>query len=160
MIRFLVFINHLFGAIGSLFKSPLLLILRLFFGIGFFMAGIGKLQDISKFSDYLMTLQVPYPVSSAWAAALTETIGGIFLALGFLSRIITIPLIAVMVVAYSTAHIDSVLALTTDPKLFISQPAFNFLLTALLVFAFGPGLFSLDALLQRKTKKEDQNLAK
>lgn len=160
MLRFLYFFNGFFGKIGSLLQSPLLLALRLFFGISFFFAGLGKIQNISQFSDTLLTLHVPYPEVMAWVAALTELIGGLFLAVGFLSRIVSIPLIVVMCVAYATAHVDSIYTLTKDPLQFIRQPPFNFLLTALLVLAFGPGLFSLDALLSRRTGKEEQKPAK
>lgn len=160
MLRFLGFFNNLFAAIGSLLKSPLLLILRLFFGIGFVLAGWGKLQDISKFSDILLTLHVPEPTTMAWIVAFIELICGALLTIGFLSRIAAIPLIAVMAAAYATAHVESLHTLLTDPKVFISQPPFNFLLTALLVLAFGPGLFSLDAWLFRKPKKEEQKIAK
>jgi len=160
MLRFLRFFNHLFGAIGSIFQSPLLLLLRLFFGIGFMIAGFGKLQDISKFSDLLLTLHIPYPEMMAWITALTEIIGGFFLAIGLLSRMVSIPLIAIMVVAYATAHVDSIHALLTDPRIFVSQAPFNFLLTALLVLAFGPGVLSVDALLDRKGRLDEQKLAK
>ncbi len=160
MLRFLYFFNGFFGKIGSLFQSPLLLLLRLFFGISFMLAGWSKLQDISKFADTLLTLHVPYPETMAWIAALTEFVGGFFLAIGFLSRIAALPLIIVMCVAYATAHAESLYALTKDPVEFIRQPPFNYLLASLLVFAFGPGLFSLDALLSRRTGKEEQKPAK
>lgn len=160
MLRFLSFFNHLFGAIGSLFQSPLLLALRLFFGISFMLAGWGKLQDISKFADTLLTLQIPSPEIMAWIAALTELIGGAFLAIGFLSRIAAIPLIIVMGVAYATVHVESVWQFFNNPSLFVKESPFNFLLAALLIFAFGPGVFSLDWLLLRKGKKEDLKAAK
>lgn len=152
MLRFFGFINSLFGAIGSWFQSPLLLILRLFFGIMFMFAGLGKLQDIQKFHDFLVSLNVPYPEWGAWGAALTEFIGGILLAAGFFSRFAALALVVIMSVAYGTAHIDSVKTITTDPQLFISQGPFNYLLTALLVWAFGPGFFSLDHFLLGKPK--------
>lgn len=160
MLRTLYFFNGFFGAIGSLFQSPLLLALRVFFGISFLLAGWGKLQNISQFSDTLLTLHIPYPETMAWVAALTEVICGFFLAIGFLSRIVSIPLIVVMCVAYATAHVDSIYAIAKDPMQFVRQAPFNFLITALLVFAFGPGLFSLDALLFGRTGKEEQKPAK
>lgn len=158
--RFLAGLNHLCGNIGRIFKSPLLLALRLFFGIGFFLAGWMKLQDISSFADTLLTLHIPYPEFFAWATALTEMIGGLCLALGFLSHLIAIPLIIVMIGAYSTAHVEALHSFMSNPKLFVEQTPFNFLLTALLVFAFGPGIFSLDALISRNLKKDEQKLAK
>lgn len=160
MLRTLYFFNGFFGSLGSLLKSPLLLALRLFFGIGFILAGWGKLHNIAQFSDTLLTLHVPYPETMAWTAALIELICGFFLTIGFLSRIVSIPLIIVMVVAYATAHVESIHNLAKDPMEFVRQPPFLFLLTTLLVLAFGPGLFSLDSLLIGKARKEDQKPAK
>lgn len=156
MLRLLGFLDRLSGAIGGFFKSPLLLILRLFFGIAFVMAGLGKLQDINKFIEALTALNVPYPEVSAWVVALSETIGGAFLAIGFLSRLVALPLIIIMVVAYATAHVESLYVITTDPKVFISQPPFNFLLTALFVWAFGPGFFSVDHFLWKKPEPKEK----
>lgn len=152
MTRFFTAIDRFFGSIGKLFQSPLLLVLRLFFGIGFMLAGVGKLQDISKITEYLVSVHIPYPEIGAWALALTETIGGFLLSIGFLSRLASIPLIFAMCVAYGTAHADAFRHFFEDPKLIVAQAPFNFLLTALLVFAFGPGLFSVDALLSRNDK--------
>lgn len=156
MLRLLGFFDRLSGAIGGLLQSPLLLALRLFFGISFVMAGFGKLQDINKFIEYLTTLNVPYPELGAWIAALTETVGGAFLTIGFLSRLVALPLVIAMAVAYSTAHVESLYVVTTDPKLFVSQPPFNFLLTSLLVWAFGPGFFSVDHFLLKKPEPKEK----
>lgn len=146
----------MFAAVGSLFRSPLLLILRLFFGIGFIVAGWGKLQDPSKFADTLLTLNIPYPALMAWVVPLTEVICGFLLAIGFLSRIAAIPLIIEMGTAYATAHAETLHKSLLNPELFVKEAPFNFLLTALLVFAFGPGIFSLDTLLSRKLKQEEK----
>ncbi len=153
MLRFFGFFNRIFGAIGSWFQSPVLLALRLFFGISLVYTGLSKLQDINKFTELLVSLQVPYPEWGAWLAALSEFIGGGLLAIGFLSRIAAVPLIIVMGTAYATAHHESIAAITKDPSLFVSQLPFNYLLTALLVWAFGPGFFSLDHFLFRSAAK-------
>lgn len=160
MLRALYFFNDFFGAIGSLLKSPLLLALRLFFGISFLLAGWGKLNNIAQFSDTLLTLHIPYPEIMAWVAALSELIFGFFLAIGFLSRLSAIPLIIVMCVALATAHVDALYTIAKDPLNFVRQPPFMFLLTGLLVLAFGPGVFSLDSLIARKARKEEQKSAK
>lgn len=149
MARFFIAIDRFFASFGKWFQSPLLLILRLFFGIAFFIAGAGKLQDISKITEYLVSIHFPSPQVFAWILAFTETIAGFLLAIGFLSRLAAVPLIIAMCVAYGTAHVDSIYHFIENPKLFISQAPFNFLLTALLVFAFGPGAYSVDALLEK-----------
>lgn len=152
MTRFFTAIDSFFASIGNWFQSPLLLILRLFFGIGFMVAGIGKLQDPSKITDFLASFNFPYPEILTWVLALTETIGGFLLAIGFLSRLVSVPLIIAMSTAYGTAHLESLQKFTSDPTLITKAAAFNFLLTALLVFAFGPGFFSVDALFAKKNK--------
>lgn len=155
---FVRFVNRVFSALGSWLQSPILLVLRVFFGIGFFIAGFSKLQDIHKFQDYLTSLSIPNPEIGAWATALTETIGGAFLVVGLLSRFVSLPLIVVMVTAYSTAHFESIQTALSNPQVIIDQPPFLFLLTALLVFAFGPGYFSIDALCgccSKSCKKEE-----
>jgi putative oxidoreductase len=54
-----------------------------------------------------------------------------------------------MGVAYFTAHHEALINIFNDPKAFVDQPPFNFLLTALIVFAFGPGAISVDGILKR-----------
>lgn len=144
MKRFLGFIDRIFRAFGQWLQSPLLLLLRLYFGIAFILAGVGKFQDIDKFKSLLTSLHIAYPEIAAWAVAFTETIGGALLVIGLLSRFASFSLTVVMCMAYATVHVDAIYSITKDPQLFISQAPFNFLLTTLLVLAFGPGFFSLD----------------
>src|SRR5205823_454312 len=103
-------------------------------------------------AEYLASLHIPFPEIHAWALALIETFGGFLLAIGFLSRLAAIPLIIAMCVAYGTAHVDAIRHFLENPKLLVEQPPFNFLLTALLVFVFGPGFFSVDDLITKKNK--------
>jgi putative oxidoreductase len=147
MKRFFGFFDRMFGAVGQWLQSPLLLVLRLFFGISLVFIGIGKLHDIRVFQGVLESLHIPYPEAGAWATGLTETIGGALLTLGLLSRFASFAVTIVFCVAYGTAHVDSIYSITKDPHLFVSQAPFNFLVTSLLVFAFGPGFFSLDRLI-------------
>ena len=93
---------------------------------------------------------MPYPEILSWAGALTETLGGVFLVIGFLSRLISIPVIIFFIVAYSFVHIESLRHFTTNPQAFTKEAPFPFILTALLVLAFGPGLFSVDGLISKK----------
>lgn len=155
MLRFLRFLDRISGTVGGILQSPLLLVLRLFFGVLFIMAGFSKLQDIDAFTNNLTTLGIPYPEVGAWLTSLSETVGGAFLVIGFLSRLVVLPLIIVMSVAYSTAHVEALHAITTNPKLFVDQPPFNFLLTSLLVWAFGPGFFSVDQFLGKKVEPKE-----
>lgn len=139
----------------SYFQPVLLLLLRLLFGWGFFKAGLGKLQNIDNTADYFNGLGIPLPTLNAYLAGATECFGGILLALGVGSRVVTIPLIFTMVVAYLTQHIDELQSLWTvpsgasyNPAPFVKAAPFPYLLTSLLVLLFGPGGLSVDGLLK------------
>lgn len=136
--------------LGSYLQSPLLLFFRLYWGFGFFQAGFGKLQNIPHFQEFLTTLAIPFPAFNAYFVSGLEAVGGLLLIMGFLSRLISIPLIINMLVAYLAADMEAVKAVFSKPDLFFTATPFLFLLTALLVLAFGPGKFSLDYLIAKK----------
>ncbi len=136
-------------AVGQTLQSPLLLIIRLYWGREFFLTGKGKLTDLSKPAQYFAGLGIPFPHVSATIAGCTECFGGLLLLLGLASRLVSIPLIILLTVAYLTADIDAVRAIFSDPDKFLSAAEFQFLFAALIVFVFGPGIFSLDALIGR-----------
>jgi putative oxidoreductase len=132
----------------SYLQPVLLLALRLYFGYGFMKAGLGKLQDVSTTAGFFAEWGVPLPTLNVYLAGTTECVGGLLLLLGVASRVVTIPLIFTMLVAYATAHSDVVHALWSNPNLFVKAPPFLYLLTALLVLCFGPGLISIDGLIK------------
>jgi putative oxidoreductase len=132
----------------SYLQPVLLLALRLYFGYGFMKAGLGKLQDVQTTAGFFADWGIPLPVLNVYLAGTTECVGGLLLLLGVASRVVTIPLIATMLVAYATAHTDEFHALWSNPNLFFKAPPFLYLLTALLVLLFGPGLISIDGLIK------------
>ncbi len=130
-------------------RSPLLLLLRLMFGWQLFQTGKGKLENIDRFVAFLTHLNIPMPVFSAHFVATLECIGGLLLLLGLASRLIAIPLTINFIVAYLTADHEAVVTFFKDQEAFTSAAPFLYLLVSLLVLAFGPGAFSLDALIAR-----------
>jgi putative oxidoreductase len=130
-------------------RSPLLLALRLIFGWGLFQTGKGKLEDIGRFTAFLTHLHIPMPGVNAYFVASLECFGGLLLLLGLASRLICIPLVINFIVAYLTADIEAVKGFFKDQDAFTNAAPFLYLLTSLLVLAFGPGLFSIDALIAR-----------
>lgn len=135
--------------IGNALRSPVLLVMRLYWGWQFFLAGKGKLMDLAKPTEYFQSLGIPFPQANAILAACTECFGGLLLLVGLASRLISIPLMIVMIVAYATADIDKLRAIFTEPDKFLTANEFLFLLTAVIIFVCGPGVFSLDALIGR-----------
>jgi putative oxidoreductase len=141
--------GHLIKA-ASLLQSPLLLIVRLYWGWQFFITGKGKLEHLDKITDFFTSLGIPAPHLNAIMAGSTECAGGLLLLLGLASRLTCIPLTVVMIVAYVTADLDAIKTIFSNPGNFLGADPFQFLFAVLLVLAFGPGKFSIDALLERR----------
>jgi len=125
-------------------QSPLLLALRLYCGWQFTQTGFGKLSHLSDTTEFFASLHIPLPGLNAAMAGTTECVGGALLLVGLISRLAALPLIVTMIVAYLTAEIDTVKVIFSDPDKFIGATPFLFLLTSLVVLAFGPGGFSVD----------------
>jgi putative oxidoreductase len=130
-------------------RSPLLLVIRLVFGWGLFQTGKGKLQNIDRFIDFLAHLHIPMPAANAYFVASLECVGGLLLLLGLAARLISIPLTINFIVAYLTADHEAVVNFFKDQDAFTNAAPFLYLLTSLIILAFGPGLFSIDALIRR-----------
>lgn len=133
---------------GNGFKHILLLAMRLYWGFSFFQAGWGKLQNITAVSGYFNSLHIPMPLLNAYVASSIECFGGLLLLIGFASRLVSIPLAVVMIVALSTASVGATKMIWEDPANFIAQLPFTYLLTCLFVFSVGPGMFSVDGILK------------
>jgi putative oxidoreductase len=134
-------LNHL--------QSPFLLFLRIYFFWQLFQTGQGKLTNLGKISDYFASLGIPLPGVSATITGLFETFGSLLLIVGLASRLTAIPITVVMIVAYLTADFEAVTKFFSDPDKFVKADPFPFLFTALIILVFGPGTFSLDAVIAR-----------
>ena len=142
-------IYHLWVKAISCLQSPLLLVIRLYWGWQFFQTGKGKLMNLDRTAGFFQSLNIPHPHLNAVMAGCTECFGGLCLLLGLGSRILTIPLIFTMIIAYVTAESDALHAVFSDPDKFVSATPFEFMFAAIIVLVFGPGKFSLDWLLAR-----------
>jgi putative oxidoreductase len=131
-------------AVNSL-QSPFLLLIRVYWGWLFLQSGIGKFGHIDKVVSFFTDLGIPAPTLNAYFNASLETVGGILLILGLASRLISVPLLINMIVAYITADREAFTSFSADP--------FPFLLVSLLILIFGPGKFSVDTLVLAYRKK-------
>jgi putative oxidoreductase len=139
-----------FDGLAAHLQSPLLLVIRLYWGVAFAQTGWGKLMNLDRTAEFFGGLGLPLPRLNAIMAGATECGGGILLALGLFARPVSVPLVFTMLVAYATADKEALLAIMSDPEQFLGAAPFLFLLASLLVLAFGPGKLSLDHLLARK----------
>jgi putative oxidoreductase len=131
-------------------ESLVLLIIRLYWGWQFFLTGRGKLLDLEKPTQFFQSLGIPFPHQQAILVGVTECVGGLLLLFGLAARLISVPQMIMLTVAYLTADIDRFKMIFSDPDKFLAADEFLFLFAAVLVFVFGPGRFSLDWILTRK----------
>jgi putative oxidoreductase len=136
--------------LASHLQSPLLLVIRLYWGLSFAQTGWGKLMHLDRTAGYFESLGLPLPKLNALLAGATECGGGVLLALGLLARPAAVPLIFTMLVAYATTDREALQAITSDPDQFLGAAPFLFLFASLLVLVFGSGKLSLDAFFFRK----------
>ncbi|WP_245844377.1 DoxX family protein [Nibricoccus aquaticus] len=141
-----------FEAVADYLRSPLLLVLRVYWGWQFAQTGWGKLMNLERTAEFFGGLGIPLPKVNAFMAGGVECVGGALLVIGLASRLVSVPLAGTMVVAYVTADNEALRAIFNEPEKFTSAAPFMFLLVAVMVLAFGPGAFSLDRVLINKTE--------
>ena len=135
---------------SSSLESPFLLAVRLYWGWQFMQAGWGKLHDIGKVIGFFTELGIPAPVLNAYFVSALEFAGGLLLAVGLGSRLIALLLAVDMIVAYTSADREALFSIISNPDKFTAAAPYTFLVASLLVLIFGPGRFSLDALVTRR----------
>jgi putative oxidoreductase len=150
MIKYFEKYNRLLIRASSSLESPFLLAVRLYWGWQFVQAGWGKLHDIGKVIGFFTDLGIPAPVLNAYFVSALEFGGGLLLLLGLGSRLIALPLVIDMIVAYITADREALFSIISNPDKFTAAAPYTFLVASLLMLIFGPGRFSLDALVTRR----------
>lgn len=152
--RFLQILNILYSwtvTLGSNLQSVFILYMRVVWGHQLFLAGVFKFANMAETVKFFSTLPLKHPDLMAHFVAGFEVLCGILLFLGFMSRMASIPVVAIMVSALSLAHSDAFVQLRflLEPMRLVQQAPYPFLLTALIVLIFGPGRISVDAWLKR-----------
>jgi putative oxidoreductase len=132
---------------GSSLQSPFLLAVRLYWGWQFMETGWGKLSDIGKVIGFFTDLGIPAPALNAYFVSALEFGGGVVLILGLGSRLIALPLVIDMLVAYVTADREALLSIFSNPDKFFGAAPYTFLIASIIVLIFGPGKISADGFL-------------
>ncbi len=141
--------GHYVRACHSL-ESPLLLLIRLYWGWQFAETGWGKLHHLHRVIGFFGSLGIPLPGLVAPFVSAVELVGGILLILGLASHITGLVLTIDMLVAYWVGDRAALHSIISDPGKFYGADPYTFFFASLIVFIFGAGLFSLDAILWRK----------
>ena len=128
--------------------SAFILVLRLFFGVLFFIHGLGKMMNFSELS---MTYPSVLGLGSYMTLMITifcEFCCSLFMMAGLLFRIMVLPMIVAMAVAFFDVH---------DALLPEGELALIYLVVFVILYFIGPGKFSVDYLIDMKFKKESSS---
>lgn len=107
--------------------------------------GMGKIPPSEAMVNGLASMGFPQPLFFAWCAALAEVLGGICLAIGFLTRPAALFLMITMGVALFVVH-------AADPFQ-DKELALLYFAAAVFFFIYGGGRWSVDAVVSRLLQK-------
>lgn len=125
--------------------SLLILAIRIFFGVLFFVHGLDKMMNFSVLSE---TYPSVFGLGSYMTLMLTifsEFCCSLFLIAGLLERIMVLPMIAAMGVAFFDVH---------DAMMPEGELALIYMIVFLILFFTGPGRYSIDYLIDMQFKKD------
>ncbi|MDF1875141.1 DoxX family protein [Sulfurimonas sp. SAG-AH-194-I05] len=135
--------NYLeFSRISSYGKSFSLLFARLAVAYGFYEPAMMKWNGIENVASWFGGMGIPFPLLNAYMAASVEAAGVVLLAVGLFTRLISFPLIIVMLVAIFMVHLPNGFAAGENG---FEIPMY-YMMFLLIFFTNGAGAFSLDRL--------------
>lgn len=135
--------------LSSLKDIPLLL-LRLILAYGFYEPAMMKIKDVRSIVDWFTSTGMPMPTLNAYLVTYTEFLGFIFLALGFATRIISIPLLVAMVVAIKVAHWENGFSASENGY----EIGLYYIIMLITLLFNGPGRISIDFLIDKKLRNK------
>jgi len=125
--------------------SLLILVLRVVFGVLFFIHGLDKMLNFN-------TLVNDYPSVLGFGSYMTLMVSifcefccSLFLMAGLLQRLLTVPMIVAMGVAFFDIH---------DAMMPEGELALIYFIVFIVLFLVGPGRYSVDFLIDMKFQKE------
>jgi putative oxidoreductase len=125
------------------------LLARITIGWVFIQSGLGKIQNIDRVIGFFSSLGLPSPIFTAHLVGYTELIAGVLLVAGLATRLASIPLIIIMIVAIRTALAERV----TDFNSLTGTQEYLFIVLLVWLMVAGPGKVALDALVAKKYRK-------
>lgn len=118
-------------------------LLRVFIGLAMaFSHGLGKLPPSEQLVGGVASMGLPAPEFFAWCAGLAEFVGGLFIAVGFLTRPAAAFLFITMAGAAFVVH-------AADP-FGVKELAFIYLIASLFFILKGAGRWSVDNFICKK----------
>ena len=124
-------------------QSLALLLARFAVAYGFYEPAMMKWNDINSVGDWFGSMGIPFPLVNAYMAATTEIVGVVLLTLGLMTRLISIPLIVVMMVAIVTVHLSNGFSAGLNGY----EIPLYYMLFLMIFLSHGAGKFSVDRIL-------------
>ncbi len=134
----------------NILKDIPLLLMRLILAYGFFNPGMMKWRNMDGIISWFGDMGLPFPALNAYLAASTEVGGAVLLLLGFGTRIISIPLMIVMLVAIFSVHLSNGFEAGDNG---FEIPVY-YLIMLFTLFVYGGGKISLYGLIKKRSTKK------
>ena len=141
MFYYFLFPQHFRGKGVSL----LLLVVRVFFGVLFFTHGLEKMMNFQQLSDSYPSVLGFGSYMTLMVTIFCEFCCSLFLISGLLTRIMTLPMIVAMGVAFFDVH---------DAMMPEGELALIYMTVFIILFLTGPGRYSMDYLIDVKLSRE------
>ena len=127
-------------------ESIPLLFIRFILAYGFYVPARMKWSSIGSIAEWFDSMNYPLPMLNAYLAAGTEALGVVLLTFGLATRIISIPLMFVMVIAILTVHLGNGFDAGDNGM----EIPLYYLVMLFSLFILGPGKYSIDYLIRKK----------
>ncbi|RLD71175.1 MAG: DoxX family protein [Bacteroidetes bacterium] len=140
--------NRFIEGTGKLRDVPLLMF-RWILALGFYEPAMMKVKNLSGVAEWFESMNYPLPMVTATLSMVTEVTGIVLLIVGLGTRLISIPMMFVMVIATLTVHLPNGFPAGENG---FEIPLYYFLMLFALV-VYGSGKYSLDHLLNKRSLK-------
>ena len=130
--------------------SLLILVVRVFFGVLFFTHGLDKLMNFNSLVDSYPNVLGFGSYTTLMVTVFCEFCCSLFLIAGLLVRIMAVPMIVAMGVAFFDVH---------DAMMPEGELALIYFIMFIVLFVTGPGRYSVDYLIDMKFQKEKKAAA-
>jgi len=137
-----------YARLAKYLQSVALLLARLAVAYGFYEPAMMKWSNMSAVAKWFGEMGIPFPTLNAYMAATTEITGVVLLTLGLFTRLISVPMIVIMIVAILTVHLPNGFSAGVNG---FEIPLY-YMLFLLIFVSFGPGRFSLDQIIFKDDK--------
>ena len=125
--------------------SFFILVLRVFFGIMFFTHGLDKMMNFSELSETYPSVLGFGSYMTLMVTIFCEFCCSLFLIAGLLIRVMVLPMIVAMAVAFFDVH---------DGFLPEGELALIYMVVFIILYIVGPGRYSLDYLIDARVNKD------